>query len=89
MFPNVTKMSNMFYRAAKFNQDIGCWDVSNVMTMRFMFGDARAFNQDLTFSMLKTVVKCSGAHFPFGPIICPWIGKGDSDVTARRLGLLP
>ena len=44
---NVTDMSNMFYKAYDFNQDIGNWDTSNVTSMRRMFYNAQNFNEDI------------------------------------------
>ena len=43
----VTSMSQMFYKATNFNQDISGWDVSNVRYMYYMFSEAQAFNQPL------------------------------------------
>ena len=40
-------MSDMFYRAANFNDNISGWDVSQVTNMNAMFYDAAAFNQDI------------------------------------------
>ena len=45
---NLTNMSEMFYGAKAFNQDIGVWDTSAVMNMTRMFFKAKAFNQDLS-----------------------------------------
>jgi surface protein len=44
----ITDMSNMFYNAQDFNQDISTWDVSNVTEMSRMFHRAYWFNQDLS-----------------------------------------
>jgi surface protein len=41
-------MKEMFYEARGFNQDIGNWDVSQVITVHSMFQRASHFNQDLT-----------------------------------------
>jgi surface protein len=32
---------------ASFNDDIGCWDVSSVTIMKYMFYSTAAFNQDI------------------------------------------
>ncbi|MDQ0567967.1 BspA family leucine-rich repeat surface protein, partial [Mycoplasma yeatsii] len=44
---NVTNMSEMFYGAEKFNQDVSMWNTSNVTNMSGMFRDAYSFNQNI------------------------------------------
>mmetsp|Transcript_26373 Transcript_26373/g.61351 ORF Transcript_26373/g.61351 Transcript_26373/m.61351 type:complete len:83 (-) Transcript_26373:653-901(-) len=41
-------MSEMFFNAGYFNQDISRWDVQNVRTMGLMFQGARSFNQPIS-----------------------------------------
>ena len=43
----ITNMSNLFYNQTSFNQNIGNWDVSNVISMYAMFWNAASFNQSL------------------------------------------
>lgn len=43
----VTDMSDMFYDASLFNQNIGHWDVSTIENMNAVFMNASAFNQDI------------------------------------------
>jgi surface protein len=45
---SITNMSNMFFLATIFNQDISGWDVSSVTDMTNMFNSATAFNQNLS-----------------------------------------
>ncbi len=45
----ITNMSNLFYNKTSFNQNIGNWDVSNVISMYAMFWNAASFNQSLAY----------------------------------------
>merc|ERR1740124_118801 len=45
---SVYNFSNMFYRAAAFNQNLSGWDVANGRNFIGMFEDAVTFNQDLS-----------------------------------------
>ena len=44
----VTDMSELFFRARDFNQDISKWDTSNVVNMEGMFCHAKTFNQNIS-----------------------------------------
>ena len=37
----------MFWNAENFNQNIGSWDVANVLNMNYMFNSAYNFNQNI------------------------------------------
>ena len=47
----------MFYGASVFNQDIGGWDISNVVIIRSMFDGANAFNQNLINWNFKSIAR--------------------------------
>ena len=54
---NVTDMFGMFF-STPFNQPIGDWDVSSVTNMYYMFGEADAFNRDLSSWVVDDVFDC-------------------------------
>ncbi|MBT3588301.1 MAG: BspA family leucine-rich repeat surface protein [Flavobacteriaceae bacterium] len=54
----VTDMSYIF-DGSSLNQDIGSWDVSNVINMSDMFSFATAFNQDLSNWDVSNVINMS------------------------------
>jgi hypothetical protein len=41
-------MRSMFWGAISFNQNIGSWDISNVVTLDGFLGYTTSFNQDLS-----------------------------------------
>jgi surface protein len=77
----VTNLSNMFYNATYFNQDIGNWDVSNVTNMESMFYSAYSFNQDIGGWDVSSVTDMNGM-FCYGNAFNQNIGSWDvSNVT--------
>jgi surface protein len=53
-------MSQMFFSATKFNQDLNNWNVSNVTNMTDMFNRAAAFNQDISSWNVSNVTNMTG-----------------------------
>ena len=56
-------MTGMFVRAKKFNQDIGGWDVGNVVNMRSMFHDAEEFDLPLPWGEKTSKVESMQSMF--------------------------
>jgi len=59
---NVTHMYRMF-EGTSFNQDIGNWDVSNVIDMSAMFFRATSFNQDIGNWDVSNVKNMNGMFY--------------------------
>ena len=62
----VTDMSYIFFGAKEFNQPIGDWDVSNVVTKRgmsSMFSHASAFNQNISSWKIHSNIEMKGMFY--------------------------
>ena len=74
----VTNMADLFFTNWNFNQNIGNWDVSNVIDMNFMFYYATSFNQDLSFWDVSNVTdmsytfSCPDLYSNFNQDISTW-----------------
>ena len=76
--PNLSLVQSMFLMfrdAITFNQDIGSWNVENVINMRSLFSSARAFNQDISnwnVSGVTSMVSMFAAATAFNQDISNW-----------------
>ncbi|MFW9963828.1 MAG: BspA family leucine-rich repeat surface protein, partial [Candidatus Sifarchaeia archaeon] len=81
---SVTNMSEMFYGAYTFNQDISDWDVSSVIDMSWMFYDALAFNQDISAWDVSSVTDMSWMFYQayaFNQDISAWDVSSVTDMS--------
>jgi surface protein len=53
-------MYGMFYYATAFHSDLSSWDVSSVRDMSLMYDCARGFNRDMSFCLVRPVLKKTG-----------------------------
>ena len=78
---NVTDMSDMFYEAHRYNQDIEDWNVSHVTNMENMFTSAYSFNQYIGSWDVSNVINMKGM-FSYATAFNHYIGEWDvSKVT--------
>ena len=80
----VTDMSRLFYNKNTFNQDIGSWDISNVISMSETFGYAEIFNQDIGFWDTSSVVTTSNMFlraYTFNQDIESWNTANITDMS--------
>ncbi len=75
---SVTDMRFMFQGASSMNQDIGNWDVGNVILMYAMFNNATAFNQDIGSWDVGNVTQM---HWMFNGALA-----FDQDISAWNVG---
>jgi surface protein len=64
-FWNTSRVTNMvcaFYNRESFNEDISCWDVSNVTEMSYMFSETK-FNGDLSSWNVSKVTDMSSMFY--------------------------
>ena len=59
----VRTMEMMFYNAKKFNGDISCWNVGEVMDMSYMFEGATVFDKDIKHWDISKVETMIGIFF--------------------------
>ena len=82
----VTNLSYMFHYAPSFNQDIGGWDVSRVISMSFMFCSAYGFNQDIGGWDVSSVTNMN-SMFSFANSFNQDIGGWDVSSVTNMAGM--
>ena len=78
---NVTTMSNMFFNATAFNQNIGGWNVSNVSSFGgFMTANYSAANLDAIYNGWSLLTLQPNLSIGFGTIKYTAAGQDGRDV---------